>query len=355
MSTSDIQPLRFGFFSTSRIGIKVAKAIAQSPFASLYAVASRDLSKAEKYAQEQGFEKSFGSYDELLQCAEVQAVYVPVPTAMKEELVIKAAKAGKHVLCDKPFQSAESVKKMKQACEENGVFFMDNTMWVHNKRTHHLKNLFNTDDRFKKLVRVNSSFANYFMDDLHDIRMNTDLEKTGCLGDLGWYSIRNILWAFNYELPQKVVGYSKKFESDQENLRAIINFDGLLFFSGGRVATLNCSFEEAQRQTSEIVFPRHRIMIDDFVLTWDNEDIYFPRETYDKKGKFRIHAEHGRFETITCEESTQHVELFESFYKGAKNPTENKHWGDESEKTMIVLDALLESSEKDGTPIVIQQ
>nr|CAG4714359.1 unnamed protein product [Naegleria fowleri] len=353
MSQETSNMLRFGFLSTAAIGKKVAKAIKESPFASNYAVASREKSRAETFAQENGFEKAFASYDELLECSEVDAVYIPLPTSMKEEWAIKAAKAGKHVLCDKPFASAQSVRNMIKSCEENGVFFMDNTMWVHNKRTHHLKRLFETDERFQKLVRVNNSFANYFMNNLNDIRLDISLEPYGCLGDLGWYCVRNILWAFNYELPTKVVAFSKRHDNELPNKRAIINFDGILHFSNDRVATFNCSFEEAQRQTSEIVFPRFRILVDDFVLTWDNEEIYFPRSTYDKHGKFQIHSQHGRYETVVCEESTQHVELFESFFKGTKNPKEHNHWGSETEKTMIVLDALFNSSENNGLVITL--
>lgn len=98
MSQETSNMLRFGFLSTAAIGKKVAKAIKESPFASNYAVASREKSRAETFAQENGFEKAFASYDELLECSEVDAVYIPLPTSMKEEWAIKAAKAGKHVL-----------------------------------------------------------------------------------------------------------------------------------------------------------------------------------------------------------------------------------------------------------------
>jgi len=229
-------------------------------------------------------------------------------------------------------------------------------MWVHNKRTHHLKKLFETDPRLQgKLVRVNNCFSNNFINQTEDIRMDTLLEPYGCLGDLGWYTTRNILWAFNYELPTKVVGFSKRYPSTVENKKAIINFDAFLTFSNGRIASFSCSFEESQRQSSEIIFGDNHILIKDFVLPWDNEDVYFPRESYDKQATFELHELAGRFETVKCEPSSQHVELFEAFYHGACSPTEHSHWSDETHKTMLVLDALFNSSSQDGKPQTIPQ
>jgi len=98
MATKQEKALRFGFISTARIGIKVAKGIGESSFAINYAVASRDLEKAQKFAKENDFQHAFGSYDELLNCPDIDAVYIPLPTCLKEEWAIKAAKAKKHVL-----------------------------------------------------------------------------------------------------------------------------------------------------------------------------------------------------------------------------------------------------------------
>ena len=127
-------PLRVGFLSTAQIGRKVSWA-AKAAGVQLLAVASRDLDKAKAFAEAWGFERAYGSYDELISDPDIEAVYVPLPTGLHKQWVIAAAKARKHVLCDKPCAlSLAELTEMTQACNEAGVQFMDNTMFMHNQR-----------------------------------------------------------------------------------------------------------------------------------------------------------------------------------------------------------------------------
>ena len=95
--------IKWGILGTANIarwatipGIKLARN------AELYAIAGRSLEKAKSFADEYGFQKYYGSYDELLKDSEVQAIYIPLPNNLHKEWVIKALKAKKHVLCEKP-------------------------------------------------------------------------------------------------------------------------------------------------------------------------------------------------------------------------------------------------------------
>src|SRR5438874_748598 len=124
-----MKKLRFGFLSTAGIGRKNWLAILNSGNAIVSAVASRDLARSRKFIKEcqavAPYEKvpaALGSYDELLASKDVDALYVPLPTGLRKELVIRAAEAGKHVLCEKPCAAnLGELKEMIAACEKNGV------------------------------------------------------------------------------------------------------------------------------------------------------------------------------------------------------------------------------------------
>jgi hypothetical protein len=95
--------VRWGMLSTAGIGRMVALAVRGSGDTRFVAVASRDAAKARGFAAEFGLPLSFGSYQDLLACPEVDAVYVPLPVSMHTEWTVRALNAGKHVLCEKPF------------------------------------------------------------------------------------------------------------------------------------------------------------------------------------------------------------------------------------------------------------
>jgi predicted dehydrogenase len=95
--------LRWGVLSTAGIGLKhVIPAMQQSQLTTIAAIASRDLAKARQAAAKHGIPKAYGSYEELLADPEIDAIYNPLPNHLHVPWTIKAAEAGKHVLCEKP-------------------------------------------------------------------------------------------------------------------------------------------------------------------------------------------------------------------------------------------------------------
>jgi predicted dehydrogenase len=95
--------LRFGIMSTAKIGRElVVPAIQDAENCVVTAIASRDLSKAREMADRFSVPHAFGSYEEMLASDLIDAVYIPLPTSQHVEWTIKAADAGKHVLCEKP-------------------------------------------------------------------------------------------------------------------------------------------------------------------------------------------------------------------------------------------------------------
>lgn len=95
--------VRWGLLSTAAIGATMVQAARGSTTSEFVAVASRDADRAAAFAGKHGLARSFGSYDDLLASDEVDAVYVALPVSMHTEWTVRALRAGKHVLCEKPF------------------------------------------------------------------------------------------------------------------------------------------------------------------------------------------------------------------------------------------------------------
>src|SRR4051794_18035734 len=97
-----MEPVKWGIVSTADINRKVIPGAQASPHVDLVGVASRDRERAESYAREWGIPRAYGSYDELLADAEIEAVYISLPNHLHCEWTIKSVEAGKHVLIEKP-------------------------------------------------------------------------------------------------------------------------------------------------------------------------------------------------------------------------------------------------------------
>lgn len=150
--------IRFGILGCAEIARKVARAITLAPNSTIYAVASRSLEKASKFAADNSFPtetKLYGSYDALLDDPEVDAVYVPLPTSLHIHWAVVAARKGKHLLLEKPVaMNVAEFDEIVRACTENGVQFMDGTMWMHHPRTAKMKEFLSDNGRFGDLKAV---------------------------------------------------------------------------------------------------------------------------------------------------------------------------------------------------------
>src|SRR3954447_20899355 len=96
-------PVKWGILSTADINKKLLAGAAESDDVDIVAVGSRDLARAEAFAQAWDIPGAYGTYEELLADPEVEAVYIPLPNTMHSEGSIRAMEAEKHVLCEKPF------------------------------------------------------------------------------------------------------------------------------------------------------------------------------------------------------------------------------------------------------------
>ncbi len=123
------EKVRIGILGCANIARKYAiKAFQSIPNAELVSIASRDPQKAKEWAAEFGI-RAEDSYESLLQNKEIDAVYIPLPVGLHEEWVIKAAQAGKHIICEKSLTgSFESAAKMIKECRSKGVVLYENFM-----------------------------------------------------------------------------------------------------------------------------------------------------------------------------------------------------------------------------------
>ncbi|KAI8015731.1 putative oxidoreductase [Camellia lanceoleosa] len=156
---SENKPVRFGILGCAEIARKVSRAMRLAPNATIQAIGSRSIDKAKKYASENGFPDSakvYGSYEAVLDDPEVDAVYLPLPTSLHLKWAVLAAEKKKHLLLEKPVAlNVSELDKILEACESNGVQYMDATMWMHHPRTAKMKEFLSDPERFGKLKSGN--------------------------------------------------------------------------------------------------------------------------------------------------------------------------------------------------------
>ncbi|MCC2668638.1 MAG: gfo 1, partial [Armatimonadetes bacterium] len=186
---------RWGILGAAFIARKNWQSIRDAGNAELVAVASRDQARAQSFIDEcqaqvphSRVPEALGSYEELLGRDDIDAVYIPLPTGLRKEWVIRAAEAGKHVLVEKPVGvSAADVEEILAACEQHGVQFMDGVMFMHGRRLGHLRAV--VDQQIAPVRHIASQFSFLAGEEFQqtNIRTHGTLEPLGSLGDLGWY------------------------------------------------------------------------------------------------------------------------------------------------------------------------
>ena len=162
--------LRIGVLSTADIAItKVIPGMQKASRLAVVAIASRDPIAARRVADQLGIERSHGSYDALLADPDLDAVYIPLPNHLHAEWTIAAARAGKHVLCEKPLaMTAADAQAMVDVCAAEGVRLMEAFMYRLHPSWVAVRELV-AAGRIGRLTAVHSWFS-YHNDDPANIR-----------------------------------------------------------------------------------------------------------------------------------------------------------------------------------------
>ena len=208
--------IRWGILSTANIAIEsVIPAMLHSEYCSVTGIASRNINKAKIVATQFQIPKYYGSYQELLDDKEIEAVYIPLPNHLHVKWAVKALTAGKHVLVEKPIAitSKEAKELFEEAKKHPRLKIMEAFMYKFHPQWIRVKELINNGE-IGKLKTIQSSFS-FFDDDPKSI-VNNEEFGGGSLMDIGCYPISISRFLFDAE-PKSVsanIEYHPDFKVD---------------------------------------------------------------------------------------------------------------------------------------------
>jgi predicted dehydrogenase len=250
-----MEKVRFGVIGTARIAVqKVIPAMQRSERCRIVAIASRDLTRARAAAEALGIARAYGSYADLLQDPEVEAVYNPLPNHLHVPVSIEAAAAGKHVLCEKPIAlTAEEAERLVAARDRAGVLIQEAFMVRSHPQWLRARELVRAG-AIGELRIVQGSFG-YMNVDPANVRNQAGIGGGG-LYDIGCYPIATARFLFGAE-PTRVasqIDYDPNFATDR--LASV-----LLQFPTGQ-ALFYCSTQLVPYQRMQILGTAGRIEIE---------------------------------------------------------------------------------------------
>ena len=342
--------------STAGIGQKNWKAIAHSGNCVVSAVASRTVEKSRAYIRdcqaEDAFEflpEALGSYDELIKSPNLDAIYIPLPTGLRRDYVLRAAAAGKHVICEKPCaNNAGELEQMIAACEKNSVQFMDGVMFMHSPRLPRVREILDDGNSIGPVRRISSAFTFYPGEEFFNTNIRADgaLEPTGCLGDLGWYCIRFALWTMNWQLPRSVTGrLLNQSKSLPGRPPAPTEFAAGMLYDGGVSVEFYTSFLAAKQQWVHVSGQKGWLLVPDFVHAYNS---YEPA--------FEVNEKIVRIAGMPCpadadpivqgHPTSQDTLMFRNFAEQVFSGKLNRDWPVWALKTQQVLDACFEAGRR---------
>lgn len=240
--------LRWGLLSTAKINDALIDPIRQAARSELVAVASREPDRAQAYAQEKAIPKAYGSYEALLADPEIDVIYNPLPNTMHCEWTVKAAQAGKHVLCEKPITpTLAELDQVEAAATANKVTIFEAFMYLHHPQTLQIKEMIQTG-KLGQLQLINSWFAYYLPpEDSGNIRLNPNLAG-GSLWDVGVYPNSLTIVMAGAGAPVEVWASQIKGETGVD-----VGFMGQLKFANGVIAQISCGFRSPFREGVQLV------------------------------------------------------------------------------------------------------
>ncbi|MEO2037068.1 MAG: Gfo/Idh/MocA family oxidoreductase [Planctomycetaceae bacterium] len=359
---------RWGILSTANIARKNWHSIALSGNGRVVAVASRKAETAQEFID--GCQASVpvthsvdavGSYDELLARKDIDAVYVPLPTGLRSEWVIKAANAGKHVMVEKPCGiTANEVEAIVEACDANQVQFMDGVMFMHSTRLPAIRRILDDGISIGPLRRIVSHFSFCADDDFFssNIRGSRGLEPAGCLGDLGWYTIRFSQWVMKYEMPVEVRGRTLQSIQRADSPDVVpVEFQGELHYENGVSASFFNSFRANNQQLAVVCGAKGDLQLNDYVLPFFDRELAFEVSNHEFEVdacRFNM-ARHTRRVSVNeyanNAPDAQETRLFRHFAELVNSGQRDAHWPEIALQTQKILDAALHSARNGGEAV----
>lgn len=320
--------VRWGVLGCAGIAKRaVIPGIQQSQTGIVAAVASRGIDKAAETAEQFGIEKAYASYEELLVDKEIDAVYIPLPNHLHKEWTIRAAEAGKHVLCEKPIAlNAEEAKEMEEACAKAGVLLAEAFMYRYHPRYEMVKDAIRSGE-IGEIRGIHGTFTFNNAKDAGNVRYRKEWGG-GSLYDVGCYPISAARLILERE-PEAATAHAF-FSPEHDDVDMMMS--GLLEFSGGVALSFDCGMWASGRNTLEIVGTDGRIEIPSaFVARGDEADHYF------------ITAKGGRRE-VAVPHLNQYALQADAIGRSALHGEPLKFPASDAVSNMRVLDACLKSA-----------
>ncbi|MED6113407.1 hypothetical protein PIB30_070521 [Stylosanthes scabra] len=359
------ETVRFAIMGCADIARKVARAIALAPNATLSAVASRSLQKAQTFAAQNSLPDTvslYGSYHELLDDPTVDAVYLPLPTSLHVQWAVAAAARRKHVLLEKPaaLNTAE-LDRILEACESNGVQFMDGSMWLHHPRTSHMHQLLSLSHSGSignvQFIHSTSTMQTKpgFLES--NIRVKAELDGLGALGDLAWYCIGASLWAKGYQLPASVTALP---DVTRNAAGVILSITASLHWHqpNQTEATIHCSFLSHTSMDLAISASNGSLHVRDFIIPYREDiasfDFTFGAKFVDLHIGWNVKPEQVNVPNLLPQEAlmVQHFATLVAAIRDCGSSPDNK-WPEITRKTQLVVDAVNKSLDLGCKPVFL--
>ncbi len=250
-----MKKIRWGILSTANIGRKcVIPAILGGREGVVVAIASRDAGKASLVAAQFGIPRSFGSYQQLVDDPDIDAIYNPLPNHLHVEWTVKALEAGKHVLCEKPIGlNATQAHAIIAARDRTGRCVLEAFMVRYHPQWHRIRELLRSG-RIGEVRAIQSAFM-FRMIDPNNVRNQPDIGG-GALYDVGCYPIVTARYAYDAE-PERVIALvdqDPQFHVDRLT-------SGLLAFPDGRQLVFSSSLQLATHQRVVMLGSEGRIEV----------------------------------------------------------------------------------------------
>jgi D-xylose 1-dehydrogenase (NADP+, D-xylono-1,5-lactone-forming) len=237
--------MRWGVIGTGWVARTFIAALRESTVARVVAVASRDGARAAAIAVELGSARAYGAYIDLLADPEVDAVYIGLPNSMHAEWSIACARAGKHVLCEKPLAvSRAEAETMFAAAREAGVWLMEAFMYRFHPQTLKVQELIAAGAIGQvRLVRAVFTFT---VADPANVRLSAELAG-GALMDVGCYPV-NFARMIAGSAPERVSAAARWAPSGVDETLV-----GSLEYPGAVIAQISCSLSASRVHSAQVI------------------------------------------------------------------------------------------------------
>ncbi len=327
---TNTQRLRYGVIGCANILRRdLIRGFRAAANAEPYAIASRTLAKAQQWAADLGIPRAYGSYEELLADPHIDAVYIPLPNHLHGEWTIKAAQAGKHVLCEKPLAlDAAEAQRMADACAQAGVVLLEAFMYRFHPQTVRLQQLV-ADEVVGPLKVVRGGFS-FFMNYNDNVRWTREWGGGGLM-DVGCYPISLTRLLLGAE-PTTAYAAATFSPTDVDEV-----LTGLLRFPGERHMIFDCAFRAAGGQSMTFIGERGRIEAPVAFLHGLGPTT------------ITIHRE-GRVEAIECGPADEYQLMIEAFGRAVLQGEPLPVTPADAVGNMRAIDALLQSA-RTGVPV----